>query len=697
MFEEIKDDVQDLIDDSLMAGGDFGDGTQAAPSITFASDPDTGIYRDAAETVAITTSGTKKLLVSTTAVTSTLPILTGDGNGATPAYAFSSDASNGMYLAAADDVGISAGGTGRLRVSTTAVTSTLPIVIPVGSSTAPSLAFSGDTDNGIYRVGANIIGFASNSGSNVATFGAGGFTSSSVFIGPTGSVTAPTYTFTGDADTGMYRTGADSIGFTTAGSASARLTIDTSKVTSTLPVVVPLGSASAASLQFAGDPNTGIFSDAPDVLSFCSASVPYMTMTGGTIATTVQLTAPAAGGAATPVYTFTGDTDTGIYRATSNTVGIAAGGVEVAQFDQNGLDVTGYSFNAEQESFVDAGKVDAYTFKKVAPTVSQTGNTTLEAVGSPTISSTVTDTESSVLSYAATVTSANYYRNTAIHATTAAIFTAQTVSISFWLYTNDYPSANRGILSYAVSASSAPTTGSYHIYRGSTNLLNVTVRDSTSTEILRYIETTAPPVDTWVHYAFTFKAGSNLFYRDGLLLPNGSGRTDVIGTTATTVPSITPTNMSFGFTASSVAINERVDGSFKDLTVSSTEWTAQQVRSNRAIGIKVPQTTIHGQMMAYGGVRRNVVGLSGRTTYFTKPSDEFLSCTATVTDVYLHDSNKAGDSIVIANSTGGSITVRAQGTDILTLAGATTYTLLTGTAIRCEAGSIGRWYIYLSV
>lgn len=67
---------------SLLAGnaGTFtvaklADGTAAAPSLTFASDTTTGIFKNAANDVGIATGGTLRFDVSSTAVTSTLPIV----------------------------------------------------------------------------------------------------------------------------------------------------------------------------------------------------------------------------------------------------------------------------------------------------------------------------------------------------------------------------------------------------------------------------------------------------------------------------------------------------------------------------------------------------------------------------------------------------------------------------------------------
>jgi len=76
---------------------------------------------------------------------------------------------------------------------------------------------------------------------------------------PLGSASAPTFTFADDPNTGIYSPGADQLALVTGG--TARITIDSSgNVTIANRINVPLGSAAAPSIYFAGDTNTGIYS-----------------------------------------------------------------------------------------------------------------------------------------------------------------------------------------------------------------------------------------------------------------------------------------------------------------------------------------------------------------------------------------------------------------------------------------------------
>ena len=86
-----------------------------------------------------------------------------DGTAADPAIAFESDDGNGIFLSTTDTVGIATNGSSRMTVSTTAVTSTLPVIVPDGTAAAPSVAFTGSgTDTGIYSPGVDQVAVATN-------------------------------------------------------------------------------------------------------------------------------------------------------------------------------------------------------------------------------------------------------------------------------------------------------------------------------------------------------------------------------------------------------------------------------------------------------------------------------------------------------------------------------------------------------
>jgi len=81
-----------------------------------------------------------------------------------------------------------------------------------------------------------------------------------------GTAAAPSIAFTGDQNTGIYSPGADQVSFTTGG--SQRLLIDSSGQIE----AANLGSASAPAWSFVGDPNTGIYSPGADQLAISTTT-----------------------------------------------------------------------------------------------------------------------------------------------------------------------------------------------------------------------------------------------------------------------------------------------------------------------------------------------------------------------------------------------------------------------------------------
>jgi hypothetical protein len=97
------------------------DGTVSAPGLAFADDLNTGIYSPGADQLAITTNGVARLTASTTAVTSSLPVDVPLGTASAPGVAFTGDLNTGIYSPAADQLGIVTNGVERVEFGTTEV------------------------------------------------------------------------------------------------------------------------------------------------------------------------------------------------------------------------------------------------------------------------------------------------------------------------------------------------------------------------------------------------------------------------------------------------------------------------------------------------------------------------------------------------------------------------------------------------
>ena len=91
------------------------DGTVGAPSITFGSDTDTGLYRHGANQLGLAVGGAASIIYTTA---QGLGLAGGAGS---PFYGFASDVNTGMYLVGADELGFSAGGTKSLSLTASEV------------------------------------------------------------------------------------------------------------------------------------------------------------------------------------------------------------------------------------------------------------------------------------------------------------------------------------------------------------------------------------------------------------------------------------------------------------------------------------------------------------------------------------------------------------------------------------------------
>lgn len=92
--------------------------------------------------------------VSLTLTPSVTSITVGDGSAASPSIRVGDEA-NGLASTSANTVNLVAGGSIQATVGNSFFTFIAAAFFPNGSVSNPSMSFSGDTDNGWYRIGAN--------------------------------------------------------------------------------------------------------------------------------------------------------------------------------------------------------------------------------------------------------------------------------------------------------------------------------------------------------------------------------------------------------------------------------------------------------------------------------------------------------------------------------------------------------------
>ena len=149
----------DLVGSGLY--GYFASGTPALPGITFAADPDTGLYY-LTNTLGFSTGGVSRLLLSTTFLTSTVPVVTPRGTAAAPGQTFAGDTVTGIFQQGivSGYIGFAVGGVERFNVGAALVTSAVNIAIsnaaPVLTLNDTNAALNGASDAHIQFTGGTV-------------------------------------------------------------------------------------------------------------------------------------------------------------------------------------------------------------------------------------------------------------------------------------------------------------------------------------------------------------------------------------------------------------------------------------------------------------------------------------------------------------------------------------------------------------
>jgi hypothetical protein len=103
---------------------------------------------------------------------------------------------------------------------------TAPVKLLAGTAAAPGATFTGDTDTGLFSPGANQVAVTTGGVQRLLIGSDGSITPSGSLLFPLGSATAPSISFTDDLNTGLYSPGADQVAVSTGG--TGRLFVDAS-------------------------------------------------------------------------------------------------------------------------------------------------------------------------------------------------------------------------------------------------------------------------------------------------------------------------------------------------------------------------------------------------------------------------------------------------------------------------------------
>ena len=331
-------------------------GSDAEIQLDASSGTDTAVKLAAGSNITLTESGGDTITIASSGGGSiSYPLEGTDGSSSAPTYSFSSDTNTGIYRSAADTVNVSVGGDSRLELSTT------ELKIGNGSENF-KISLNGSSDSYLnMQNGSNVQLYSSggiylnaNAGDLIranaitTTFGNANVDAVLTTQG-TGDLTLSTNSGT-NSGTIVVRDGAgqdieitpngsgiinlDGLKWPSAdGSANQVLKTDGSGTLSftdaggsiSYPLEGTDGSSSAPTYSFSSDTNTGIFRSGTDSIGVAAGALEVMTIGAGNITQTLKMFGPD-GGAGNPTFGFKDDTDTGIYRPATGQIGFSMNG-----------------------------------------------------------------------------------------------------------------------------------------------------------------------------------------------------------------------------------------------------------------------------------------------------------------------------------------------------------------------------------
>jgi hypothetical protein len=164
-----------------------------------------------------------------------------------------------------------------------------PLTGPTGAVSAPTYSFRDQADTGLYLSddgsGNTVLAVATDATGPVQFSRIQTISQVPIRVSAADTPGAPPYSFigAGNTDTGMYYPATNTLGFSTSG--TLKMSIDTANIISTVRHRGIGGSASAPAYSFAGavsgQNNTGMFQFTPGYLDFSSSGTNSMRLTGG--------------------------------------------------------------------------------------------------------------------------------------------------------------------------------------------------------------------------------------------------------------------------------------------------------------------------------------------------------------------------------------------------------------------------------
>lgn len=164
--------ADDITTDTLVAT-DFvsiADGSNTEPSLRFNTSPTSGLYHSGNTIVVdIATLPISVFSVDTGYITNLIPLAGPTGTAGVPAFTFQADTDSGIYRENANQIAVTTGGINRLSLSATGMQYGVNSYAPTGMTGTPSMSFSNDPTSGLYYdTSENCIGISHSSQKKVS-------------------------------------------------------------------------------------------------------------------------------------------------------------------------------------------------------------------------------------------------------------------------------------------------------------------------------------------------------------------------------------------------------------------------------------------------------------------------------------------------------------------------------------------------
>ena len=344
-------------------------GAVGAPSLYFSTDNTSGTYRPAANQIGITISGVQRGLWSSTglAITGgfsiTTALILAAGTVGTPSIQMGGDTTSGLYRPAANQVAVSCSGAQVTNTTSTGIavtggiSTTTTINSAAGTVGNPAVYFSTDTTSGLYRPAANQVAVScsgvqvtNTTSTGIAVTGA--VSATTTINGAAGTVGLPSIYLSTDTTSGLYRPAANQVAVACSGAQVANITSTglavTGSVSASTTVLSGAGTVGTPAYQLGGDTTSGIYRPAANQVAVaCSgAQVANITSTGLAVTGSVSASTTVlsgAGSVGTPAIQMGGDTTSGLYRSAANEVAVSCSGTQRLKVSATGTNITGIS------------------------------------------------------------------------------------------------------------------------------------------------------------------------------------------------------------------------------------------------------------------------------------------------------------------------------------------------------------------